>query len=611
MRKTRSLLPALLVLGLVPIAVPSSSFAADAPSASLPLSQMPIGQYDPADPKTWTVAWPKDGPQKIDGDALTYRAYSQGFPSSTPHGEAAGDHWTLSVFYDPAGKAADVLRMSKSDAENLLANLVHDVPGLAGQARTEPIYAPTSGWNADVPAASDAVGWAVRVGRFDTKADAAAFLNDGKLGYVLDKDGKPVMKDGKPVRYTARVLYDALDGRPTTGPWTVRVVTIDPAKYNVQTTFGGTIANPDTVRELVKASGAVVGVNASEGVPGKYEPGVPAPDVYTGDVQGVQVRNDGIYSEATDGRSALVLNGRDPADPNGAIVPARIGQVSTTIKVTATDPVTHQPDQRTIFGVNRPAGYVVGCGSAATEVTTALRYYPCKNLNDLTVIRSEWGTNTPVVAPEIKAQLKDEPFELLLDANWVVKDVHKPGDKIEPGQIVLQGIGTSADWLKKYQQAGTALKPAGDILDTPTGKSITSADLGVVAGGCGPSLLRDGEVYLTMKADGIFNKGGVLNNWAAERYARTMVGITDKGKIQMVTVDGRDASTSIGMSILETARLMKWLGAKQALSMGCGGDTGLIMNGVLYNNPMDDWGTPDQKNPYERRLPNALVAVKK
>jgi hypothetical protein len=46
---------------------------------------MPIGQYDPADPKIWTVAWPKDGPQQI-ADGITYRAYSQGFASGTPHG---------------------------------------------------------------------------------------------------------------------------------------------------------------------------------------------------------------------------------------------------------------------------------------------------------------------------------------------------------------------------------------------------------------------------------------------------------------------------------------------------------------------------------------------
>ncbi|MFE9429023.1 phosphodiester glycosidase family protein [Kitasatospora sp. NPDC006697] len=602
MRKVRPLLPAILALGLLPATVSTASFA-DTPAATLPASQMPIGQYNPADSKTWTVAYPQDGPQQI-ADGITYRAYTQGFPSGTPYGDAAGDHWTLSLDYD---WGSDTVLASQDDATNQLARLLTNVPTLAGQAHTLQISAPAGGWNGDIPATGQSVGWAVRIGPFPTKADAAAFVAAGKLGSHVDSAGKTVP-------YTARVLYDANDGRPSTGPWAVRVVTIDPAKYNLQTTFGGTVANPDTLRQLVGASGAMVGINASDGVQGQYEPGVPAPDGYTGDVQGIQVRGDGIYSEASNGRSALVLNGKDPADPNGAIVPARIGEVSTTMKVTATDPVTHQPDPTTVFGINRPPGYIIGCGFESTTAAEAAahRYYPCTNKNDLTVIRSEWSTNTPVKSPALTtANGYTQQFELLLDANWVVQKVHTPGDQIPPGQIVLQGLGTSAAWLQKYQATGTRLTPSADILDTPTGKSITNSDLGVVAGGCGPSLLRDGQIYLNVKANGMFGDNGDLNNWSAERHPRTLVGITADGKVQMVTVDGRDANTSIGMSFLETAKLMQWLGAKQALSMGCGGDTALIMNGVLYNNPMDDWGTPNQNSPYERHLPNALVAVKK
>ncbi|MGW2399591.1 phosphodiester glycosidase family protein [Kitasatospora sp. NPDC001664] len=607
MRKIRSLLPALLVLGMVPVVVPSSSFAVGTPPVSPPPGQMPVGPYDPADPRTWTVAWPKDGPQQI-ADGIGYRTYSQGFASGAPFGEAAGDHWSLSVRYQPEG--TEVLKTRKADADAQVAKLVQDVPALAGLVRAVPVSAPTAagGWSGDVAASAEPVAWAVRVGSFGSKAEAAAFQDGGNLGYVL-KDGQPVVVDGKPVRYTARVLYDALDGRPTTGPWSVRVVTVDPAKYDVQSTFGGTMANPNSVRDMVRASGAVVGINASEGVPGKYQPGVPAPDTYTGDVQGVLVRNNRIDSEANNGRSALVLNGRNPANQAGPIVPARIGEVSTTVKVTATDPVTGQPDPRRVFGVNRPAGYVIGCGfeSAKPEEAAPRRNFPCANPDDLTVIRPEWGTQVPAVSPDLGA----EPFELLLSSGWVVQGVHQPGVPVPAGKLVLQGIGAGRDWLMKYQATGTVLKPSADILDTPTGKSVTSGELGVVAGGCGPSLLRDGQPYLNVRANGLVAANGRPNSASAERHPRTLVGVTADGKIQMVTVDGRDPSASVGMTFLETAHLMRWLGAEQALSMGCGGDTGLVVNGVLQNNPMDDWGTPDRSSPYERRLPNALVAVRR
>ncbi|MGA5824243.1 phosphodiester glycosidase family protein [Kitasatospora sp. NPDC094028] len=81
-----------------------------------------------------------------------------------------------------------------------------------------------------------------------------------------------------------------------------------------------------------------------------------------------------------------------------------------------------------------------------------------------------------------------------------------------------------------------------------------------------------------------------------------MVGVTapdatGKHKLLMVTVDGRDADTSIGMSILETAQLMKALGAQQALSMGCGGDTAMFINGTLCNNPHERLGHPGPAQP--------------
>ncbi|MBD0695796.1 phosphodiester glycosidase family protein [Streptomyces sp. CBMA123] len=634
MRKIRPLLPAVLALGLVPVAAPSSSAVASASDV-----QIPIGQYATGGPRTRTVG---SAPQTIT-DGITYQTYTQGFRSQAPFGTAKGDHWTLALF---AGSTPGE-RGQLTDAQSMQTQFGKDLSGLKDPTHIDEIDAPPGGTRADVTFAGQGVAWALRLGTYNTKdeadaakktaeadaakKDAAAHVDypADTLGFVHNADGTQHIDEvtGKPASWTAEVIYDAVNGAPTTGPWSIRVVTVDPAKYDLQSTFGGTISNPDKLRDMVGVTGATVAINASEGVPVGREPGVVAKDAadagYTGDVQGVQVRNDGIFSEANNGRSALILNGRDPADPNGAITDVRIGQVSTRIKVTATDPATHQPDPRTILGVDRPAGHIVGCGyqgDGPDEYAPVMRYGDCQDKNDLTAFRSEWGPTTPTVDPKLNA----DAFELLLDANWVVQGIHASGDVIPPGQIVLQGLGASATWLKKYAQRGTVLSPSADITDTPTGKSITNANLGVLAGGCGPSLLDKEGVYLSMKADGIlgadergYNLPGFINNESAERHPRTMVGVTapdpqtGKHKLMLVTVDGRDADTSIGMSILETAQLMKALGAQEALSMGCGGDTAMFINGVLYNNPMNGWGTPDQDAPYERHLPNALVALPK
>ncbi|MER7000021.1 phosphodiester glycosidase family protein [Streptomyces sp. NPDC000410] len=64
--------------------------------------------------------------------------------------------------------------------------------------------------------------------------------------------------------------------------------------------------------------------------------------------------------------------------------------------------------------------------------------------------------------------------------------------------------------------------------------------------------------------------------------------------------------TSIGVAVHQAAALMKWLGAKDALSLGSGGDTTLLINGTLYNRPMDNWRAPAR---VERPAGNAVVVV--
>ncbi|MEV8623736.1 phosphodiester glycosidase family protein [Streptomyces sp. NPDC051079] len=74
------------------------------------------------------------------------------------------------------------------------------------------------------------------------------------------------------------------------------------------------------------------------------------------------------------------------------------------------------------------------------------------------------------------------------------------------------------------------------------------------------------------------------------------------------TIDGRDPAHSVGVTAQEAAEVMEWLGAKDALSLGIGGDTTLVSKGALANRPMDSWTAT---GPTERKVGKAVVVVNK
>ena len=67
-----------------------------------------------------------------------------------------------------------------------------------------------------------------------------------------------------------------------------------------------------------------------------------------------------------------------------------------------------------------------------------------------------------------------------------------------------------------------------------------------------------------------------------------------------MTVDGRQPRYSVGVTLLEAARLMRALGASEALNLDGGGSTTMVVAGQLVNRPSD--GT-------ERAVSDALVVA--
>lgn len=111
--------------------------------------------------------------------------------------------------------------------------------------------------------------------------------------------------------------------------------------------------------------------------------------------------------------------------------------------------------------------------------------------------------------------------------------------------------------------------------------------------GGGPYLVKNGEVFVDMTAQKLQAIGG--------RNPRTAIGYTKDNDLILITADGREGS-SIGLTLIELANLMKTLGCVNAINLDGGGSTVMYVNGQIVNHPVQKGGIA---------LSNALVIAKK
>lgn len=90
----------------------------------------------------------------------------------------------------------------------------------------------------------------------------------------------------------------------------------------------------------------------------------------------------------------------------------------------------------------------------------------------------------------------------------------------------------------------------------------------------------------TLLEDGVITAEDCTDSYFCDRNPRTAVGVTGTGKILMVTVDGRQEK-SVGMTPVQLAKLMQYLGGTWALNLDGGGSTAMWVEGELVNRPSD------------------------
>ncbi len=116
----------------------------------------------------------------------------------------------------------------------------------------------------------------------------------------------------------------------------------------------------------------------------------------------------------------------------------------------------------------------------------------------------------------------------------------------------------------------------------------------------GPLLLFENTIQ---KLDTVaFNKN---------RHPRTVIAQTKKGKILLITVDGRDKNAQ-GMSLFEVQKMLQWLDVYNGINLDGGGSTTLWIKGQpengIVNYPCDNkiWDKAG-----ERKVANVLLVLRK
>jgi Phosphodiester glycosidase len=329
------------------------------------------------------------------------------------------------------------------------------------------------------------------------------------------------------------------------GPWRVNVLAID--------------------REAL--AGRLGGVLSNERVSGLERPSTMSRR--TGAVAGV---NGGFFAVDGDPVGALAVDGRLVSEPvnrrSALIVPADRGARPRIAPLSFTGSVTAGAGERLIDGVDRRRGSIPACGGRGGDQPTQRpdSALTCTDPSELVLFDSSYGALRPSTGVEA------------LVRGGVVERIGRPRSRAVPRDaLVLSGSGDAATFLRSSLEVGG---PAQIELGLGAGQAL-------VTGG-GPRLLARGRVAVAASSEGFAPLSAP--GFVASRHPRTLAGVKSDGTVLLVTVDGRQPGWSAGVTLPEAARMMRALGARNALNLDGGGSTGMVVLGELVSRPSDPSG---------------------
>ncbi|MEV7150265.1 phosphodiester glycosidase family protein [Streptomyces sp. NPDC093084] len=396
---------------------------------------------------------------------------------------------------------------------------------------------------ADTPRGT--MGWQVRVGGYATQAEAVT------AGAAVSAAG-----------FRTSVEWTGYDGRRRPDAERVHVAVVDPAglRGTVEVSDGGDTADREKTSTVAARLGSLVGVNGGFFV--------------TSDADGVQGTSAGLsavhgalQSMAAGSRAALIL-----ADGGRHV---RVADLSTTVTVRSGSAV------RAVEGINRVPGKVRNCGRPGTVPTALPRQdVTCSLADDLVKFTSAFGAPLPTGAG----------VQVVLDRRGVVVSRGDRGGSVPAGGSVLQGTGTAGAWLAAHAGPGSRLTLRETVRDSSGRQVRLGPDDSVVS--AAPTLVEDGRIHIDAATEGTLDPLDLSFGfaWSNVRQPRTLAGVDARGRLLLVTVDGRQPGVSEGFTLAEAARFMRSLGAVQALNLDGGGSSAMAVDGSLVNVTSDATG---------------------
>ncbi|WP_051291488.1 phosphodiester glycosidase family protein [Fictibacillus gelatini] len=391
------------------------------------------------------------------------------------------------------------------------------------------------------------LGYLVRVGKFPAEKEA------NNLNKKLKSDGF----------LNAKVTYTGFDSPRTTGPWSIHVIEIDRHRFKgtISTSLAmDKVEGKETVSSMAKRTQSIAATNGGYFV-------MDAKDGTPGDLAGISVHKGQLVSEAVNSRTSFIL----PNAKNNA----SISKVSTHLSIQSSDGAKRELD-----GMNRQPGFIRSCGGVGGDLPTQLPMhdFTCKDDSELIEFDPIFGRSTP----------EGKGVEAVLNAEGNVVEVREQrGGPIPFNGSVIAGTNEAALWLKKHAKRGMRLTTKHYLY--VDGKPYAAGKGTNIVNG-GPRLLKNGKIFVNAEQEGFHANEEFFYHFGITRHPRTMAGIKANGNILLVTVDGRNPERSVGTSFKESAKIMKALGAKEALNLDGGGSTAMAVGGKLISHPSDAAG---------------------
>jgi Phosphodiester glycosidase/SPOR domain len=497
------------------------------------------------------VAGPATAATPSDADTLPWKSATVTWTSTSPvpgvevrtasvSVPQAHHVWTVTVQAPAVNRLTGAAAWAEVADAQWAATTVARLAAVDIDARSERVPWPEF---SDTPHGTE--GYRVRVGGFAAQADAqkqATAVTSAGLHPAVEWTGYDV--DQAPDRES------------------VHVGIVDPRRFHgsVVADHGGAVAGRKTTSAQAQAAGSVLAVNAGFFI--------------TSDADGVQGTQAGIaaYGGTLDAHSA---------GDRAALILQDGGRRSRIAHLVSRASVRDGRSSFAINGINRVPGEIRDCGRPGVSPTELPRQdFTCIAADDLVLFTPHFGANLPT----------GTGTQAVLDHGGRVVGVGTAGGTVPAGGSVLQGIGTAATWLKAHAVIGRRLTVHEQVRDS-SGKAVQlTGKTGIVS--AGPMLLRGGRLSIDAATEGVVDPADLSFGyaWAEQRQPRTLAGTDARGRLILVTIDGREPGISEGATLEEAAELMRGLGAVNALNLDGGGSTTMTVNGAVVNKPSDATG---------------------